>query len=78
MVLRLRTVSASCVKLLHGVVKADSDRGEAHLPLESCHQAVVKTPGPLCAHHGNDGAKHSSVLCCTGPFLFACFSLNLG
>lgn len=63
---RLRlTLSAPGVELLHGVVEADAYRGEAHLPLESRHQSVVQTPGPLCAHHGGDGAHHSSILQCT-------------
>lgn len=68
------TLSSSSVELLHGVVKTDSDGGEAHLPLESCHQSIVKAAGPLCAHHGGDGAKHSPILHCTGPFTL---SLNL-
>lgn len=71
------TLCASSVELLHGVVKTYPDRGEAHLPLESCHQSIVKTPGPLCAHHGGDGAEHPSILHIDATFAFLRLSLNL-
>lgn len=71
------TVSASGVELLHGVVKADTDRSEAHLSLQACHQSIVQTPGPLCAHHGGDGAKHTPILQCTNPFGYLRLSLKL-
>lgn len=72
-----RTLCSSCVELLHRVVKADSDGGEAHLPLESCHQSIVEAPGPLSAHHGRDGAKYSTILQCADPFGFRSLPLNL-
>lgn len=56
------TVSAPRVELLHGVIQANAYGSKAHLPLESRHQAIVKTPWPFCAHHGGDGAHHSSIL----------------
>lgn len=71
------TLSASGVELLHGVVKADSDRSKAHLSLQTCHQPIVKAPGSFCAHHGSDGAKHAPILHCTDPFGFPRLSLNL-
>lgn len=71
------TVSAPGVELLHGVVQADAYGGKAHLPLESRHQAVVKTPGPLGAHHGGDGAHHSSILECAFTFHLLGLSLDL-
>ena len=71
------TFCASSIELLHGVVKTYPDWGEAHLPLESCHQSIVKTPGPLCAHHGGDGAKHSPILHVDATFTFLRLSLNL-
>lgn len=71
------TLSAPGVELLHGVVQADTYRGEAHLPLESRHQAIVKTPGPLGAHHCGDSAHHSSILQCTLSFHFLGLSLDL-
>lgn len=71
------TLSAPGVELLHGVVQADPDRGEAHLPLESRHQSVVKTPGPLGAHHGGDGTHHSSILHCALAFHPLGLSLDL-
>lgn len=71
------TLCASSVELLHGVVEANPDRGEAHLPLESGHQPIVKTPGSLCAHHSRDGAEHSPVLHCTGSCNFLGLALDL-
>lgn len=55
------TLRARRVELLHRVIQADSNRGETHLPLESCHQATVETPGALCAYNGGDGAEHPSI-----------------
>lgn len=69
------TLSAPGVELLHRVVQTDSDGGKAHLPLESRHQSVVKTPGALCAHHGGDGTKHSSIL--QGSLTFNLLRLSL-
>lgn len=71
------TLSAPGVELLHGVVQADAYGGEAHLPLESRHQAIVKTPGPLGANHCGDSAHHSSILQRTFPFHFLRLSLDL-
>lgn len=71
------TVSAPGVELLHGVIQADAHGGEAHLPLESRHQAIVKTPGPLSAYHGGDGAHHSSILHCSLSFHLLGLSLDL-
>lgn len=68
------TVFAAGVEVPDGVVEADSDRGEAHLPLQTCHQPVVQRPGPLCPDHGADGAKHASV---ADAFHRRLLSLNL-
>lgn len=57
-----RTIGSSGVKLLDRVVEADADWSEAHLPLQSSHQPVIQTPGPLRTHHGGDGTKHTAVL----------------
>lgn len=56
-----RTFRASGVELLHRVVQADADRGEAHLPVQPGHQAAVEAAGALGLHHGEDGAEHASV-----------------
>lgn len=56
-----RTFWPPGVELLHGVVHADPDGGEAHLSVQSCHQTAVQTPRTLSLHHGEDGAKHTSV-----------------
>lgn len=56
-----RTFRASGVELLHCVVQADADGGEAHLPVQPGHQAAVKAAGALGPHHGEDGAEHASV-----------------
>lgn len=55
------TFRPSGVELLHGVIQADADRGKAHLPVQPCHQSAVQTPWALGLHHGEDGAKHTSV-----------------
>lgn len=49
------------VELLHGVVQANPDWGEAHLPVQPRHQTTVKTPWPLSPHHGDNGAQHTPV-----------------
>lgn len=77
MSVRLRTVCSPGVELLHGVIEADADRGKAHLSLETCHQAIVEAPGPLCLHHGVDGAKHTSVLHHHLPFRGLGLALDL-
>lgn len=72
-----RTVRASGVELLHCVVQADADRGEAHLPVQPSHQAAVEASGALGLHHGDNGAQNASVsdlLAVEGGFGF---SLNL-
>lgn len=56
-----RTFWPPGVELLHGVIQADADRGEAHLSVQSCHQSTVQTARALSLHHGDDGAKHTSV-----------------
>ena len=55
------TVLSACVEIFDIVVEADSDRGEAHLPLQTGHQPVVQRPGALGSDHGGDGAEHPSV-----------------
>lgn len=69
------TVFAAGVEVLDVVVEADSDGGEAQLPLQARHQPVVQGPGPLCADHGADGPKHASV---ADPFHGRFLPLNLG
>ena len=71
------TFRTLCVKLLHGVVEADADRGEAHLSLEAGHQPVVQTPGALRAHHGGDGAEDAPVLYRHNPLHCPRLSLDL-
>ncbi len=55
------TLRSSGVELLHWVIKTDTNRCEAHLSLQSCHQAIVQTPCALCTHHSGDGAKYSTI-----------------
>lgn len=66
-----------CVDLLHGVIQADADWSEAHLSLQPCHQATVQTPRALGLHHGEDGAKHTSVFCPLAVQWGLGFTLNL-
>lgn len=56
------TLRALGVELLDRVVEADADRGEAHLALQAGHQPIVEAAGALGAHHGEDGAQHTTVL----------------
>lgn len=65
------------VELLHGVIEADTDGGEAHLPLEPCHQPAVEAPGPLRTHHGGDGTKHAPIPHSLGPMPQLSLPLNL-
>lgn len=69
------TVFATSVEIFHIVVEADSDGGEAHLSLQTCHQPVVQRLGPLRSDHGADRPKHASV---TDAFHSLLLSLNLG
>lgn len=69
------TVFAAGVEVFDVVVEANSDGGEAQLPLQARHQPVVQGPGPLCADHGADGPKHASV---ADPFHGRLLPLNLG
>lgn len=55
------TLWPSAVELLHGVIQADADGGEAHLSVQSGHQSAVQTPRALRLHHSVDGTKHTSV-----------------
>lgn len=69
------TVCSPCVEISDIVVEADSDGGEAHLPLQTSYQPVVQRLGPLRSDHGADCAKHPSV---TDPLHGFLLSLNLG
>lgn len=69
------TLFAAGVEVPDAVVEADSDGGEAQLPLQTRHQPVVQGPGPLRPDHGADGAKHASV---ADAFHRRLLSLNLG
>lgn len=77
MSVRLRTVCSPGVELLHGVIEADTDGGEAHLPLEPCHQPAVEAPGPLRTHHGGDGTKHAPIPHCRAMTSCRTFPLSL-
>ena len=71
------TLRSPAVDLLYGVVQADADGGEAHLPLQPRRQPTVQTPRALGFHNGEDGAKRTSVL---GPLSLQGgigFTLNL-
>lgn len=71
------TVWPACVELLHGVIQADADWGEAHLSVQPRHQPAVKTPGTLGLHHGEDGPENASVFYPLGFQWGFGFTLNL-
>lgn len=58
---RTLTVFPPSVEILHIVIEADPDGGEAQLPLETCNQPIVQGPGALSPDHGADGSEHAPV-----------------
>lgn len=58
---RTLTVFPPSVEILHIVIEADPDGGEAQLPLETRNQPIVQGPGALSPDHGADGSEHAPV-----------------